>query len=191
MDALQTKIECYIKKNLTQKRLEHTYSVCDTALLLNKSNNFNISEKSIIYASYLHDASRYYKLEEMKSILDENNIAYKSHYNEGLLHAKVSMIIAKNDFCIEDADIINAILYHTTGRAEMSMLEKIIYASDYLEPLRKLDKADEIRSIAIKDFNKALLLTIIESISFVLSQKQYLDTDSILMYNHNMGYCQN
>ncbi len=191
MDALQTKIECYIKKNLTQKRLEHTYSVCDMAILLNKSNNLNISEKSIIYSSYLHDASRYYKLEEMKSILDKNNIAYKSHYNEGLLHAKVSMIIAKNDFCIEDADIINAILYHTTGRAEMSMLEKIIYASDYLEPLRKLDKADEIREIAIKDFNKALLLTIIESISFVLSQKQYLDTDSILMYNHNMGYSQN
>ncbi len=178
-------IQNYIKTNLSEKRYKHSLSVCDTAVKLNISNSFNIDEASIIYASLLHDCSRYMCLDDMKNILDKNEIVYNKNYDGALLHSKVSAIIAKNDFAIRDDDTLNAISFHTTGRASMSRLEKLIYASDYLDPLRKINKSSDIFNIAEKNFDKALMLIIKESISFVMSKEQYLDIDSINMYNEN------
>lgn len=185
MDDLQNSIETYINENLSEKRLAHSYSVCETALSINESNNLGLDEQSIVYASLLHDASRYMNIEQMQSILDDNTIEYNPNYTEALLHAKVSALIALLEFGITDGDILNAITYHTTGRAGMSILECLVYAADYLEPLRKLDTADNIRTIAIdeKDFERAFIDTVIESISFVISKRAYLDPNSIAMYN--------
>ncbi len=185
MDDLQDSIEAYINENLSEKRLKHSYSVCETALSINESNNLGLEEQSIVYATLLHDASRYMSIEQMQAVLDDNAIEYNQSYNEALLHAKVSAIIALLEFGITDCDILNAITYHTTGRAGMSILEKLVYAADYLEPLRKLDTADNIRHVAIeqRDFERAFINTVIESISFVISQRAYIDLDSIAMYN--------
>ena len=65
----------------------------------------------------------------------------------------------------------------------MTMLEKIIYASDYLEPTRKLEAADRIREKIFIDFDGAFLDVVLESIHFVLSKKQYLSDKTIELYN--------
>ncbi len=185
MNDLEYNIETYIKSNLSEKRQMHSYSVCQTALSINESNSLGIDEMSIVYASLLHDASRYMSIEQMQAILDNNNIDYNPNYTEALLHAKVSTLIALLEFGITDGDILNAINYHTTGRAGMSILEKLIYAADYLEPTRKLATADKIRIIAIDEsnFEQAFFDTAIESINFVISKRAYLDLDSVAMYN--------
>lgn len=188
MNDLQNSIETYIKKNLSKKRLSHSYSVCETALSINKSNNLGIDECSIVYATLLHDASRYMSLEQMQTILDDNAIDYNPTYAEALLHSKVSTLIALLEFGITDEDILNAISYHTTGRAGMTILEKLVYAADYLEPLRKLETADKIRTTAESDFEDAFLDTVVESIGFVISKRAYLDLDSVAMYNEHVLY---
>ena len=65
----------------------------------------------------------------------------------------------------------------------MSMLEKIIYVSDYLEPTRKIEIANKIREKIFIDFDSAFLEVVLESINFVLSKKQYLAGKTIELYN--------
>ena len=78
--------------------------------------------------------------------------------NPYLLHAKAGYCIAKSKFNIDDQDILNAILNHTTGRPGMSTLEKIIYVADYIEPSRKqASNLSEVRKMAFRDLDQALL----------------------------------
>ena len=75
----------------------------------------------------------------------------------GLLHGPVSAKLAQEMFGVEDEDILAAIYYHTTGRAHMSLLEKIIYLADYLEPQRSFPGVDELRELAKEDLAAALV----------------------------------
>ena len=76
-----------------------------------------------------------------------------------LLHAKVGAVYAKDKYGVEDEDILNAITYHTTGRPAMSLLEKIVFIADYIEPYRDpLLNLDEIRKIAYENLDQAIVM---------------------------------
>lgn len=75
----------------------------------------------------------------------------------GLLHGPVSAELARREFGVEDEEILLAIRYHTTGRVWMSLLEKIIYLADYVEPERCYPGADELRELAFTDLTAALV----------------------------------
>ncbi len=86
----------------------------------------------------------------------------------------------KRDFDIEDDDIINAVSYHTTGRAGMSLLEEIIYLADAIEPNRAYPGVEKLRETAQTDLDKACLLSLSNTIDFVRSSGKYLDEETIL-----------
>ncbi|AEM21934.1 HDIG domain protein [Brachyspira intermedia PWS/A] len=125
-----------------------------------------------------------YKDDEMRKIILENdNKEYPNYITGALLHARVSSIITEKEFSITDKEILNAIESHTVGHRNMTMLEKIIYAADYLEPTRNIPAADKIREKIFTDFDNAFLEVVLESINFVLSKKQYLSDKTIELYN--------
>ena len=74
-----------------------------------------------------------------------------------LLHSKTGAAVARDKFNISD-EVYNAIYWHTTGKADMSLLEKIIYMADYIEPTRDFDGVDKLRKIAYINLDEALLL---------------------------------
>ena len=79
--------------------------------------------------------------------------------SHSLLHAKAGAILARDEYDIEDEDILNAIRFHTVGRPNMSLLEKIVFVADYIEPLRKpLPNIDKIREAAFEDIDLAVYL---------------------------------
>ncbi|NLK07212.1 MAG: HD domain-containing protein [Firmicutes bacterium] len=75
----------------------------------------------------------------------------------GLTHGQVSARLAMRDFGVQDEDILAAICYHTTGREGMSLLEKIVYLADYLEPQRNFPGLDELRELAKENLTAALV----------------------------------
>ena len=165
----------YIKKYLPFRE-EHIISTRELAVKIAEKYNIDICKTSI--AALCHDLGKRYKDEEMKKIILEcDNIT------GALLHARVSSIIAQNEFNINDKEILSAIESHTVGHGNMSMLEKIIYVSDYLEPTRKIEIANKIREKIFIDFDSAFLEVVLESINFVLSKKQYLSNKTIELYN--------
>ena len=90
------------------------------------------------------------------------------------------------DFGINDEDVLNAVRYHTTSRKEMSLLEKIIYIADVIEPNRNHPGVEELRELAFKDLDKAILASLNQCISFVKEKGYDLDNDTLEAKNYIM-----
>lgn len=126
-----------IKTRMPEKRYIHTIGVMETAIFL--AEKYGEDVKSAEVAAILHDIAKYADEEWMNQIvkekcLDERLLGWGSE----ILHGPVGAWIAQTEFNITNEDILNAIRFHTTGRANMSKLEKIIYIADMIEPNRKL-----------------------------------------------------
>lgn len=151
------KIRKAMEKSLDPKRFEHTLGVAYTAAALAMKYDCDIQKAEI--AGMLHDCAKCMSNEKRLNICSKHNIRVNEieRRNPFLLHAKVGSYIAMQKYNIHDKDIINAILNHTTGRPDMSTLEKIIYVADYIEPGRKqAPNLTVIRKLAFEDLDEAL-----------------------------------
>ena len=147
------KLQNKIKKALEPKRYEHTLGVAYVAASL--AFVYGVDSEKAFLAGLLHDCAKCLSHQKRISICDKNHLEITSveKANPVLLHAKVGAFLAKDKYDIEDVEIQNAILYHTTGKPNMNLLEKIIYVADYIEPHRKkLPRLESIRKIAFFDF---------------------------------------
>ncbi len=152
------KIRRAMERTLDDKRFEHTLGVAYTAAALAMRYDADIIKAQT--AGMLHDCAKCLSNEKRLSICEKHNISVNDieRNNPFLLHAKVGSYIAMQKYNIRDTDTINAILNHTTGRPDMSLLEKIVYVSDYIEPGRKqAPNLSEIRRLAFVDLDEALL----------------------------------
>lgn len=164
------KIRKSMEKELDAKRYEHTLGVAYTAAALAMCNDVDLIKAET--AGLLHDCAKCFSDDKKISVCRKNNMEINSveSRNPYLLHAKAGYCIAKNKFDIEDQDILNAILNHTTGRPGMSTLEKIIYIADYIEPSRKqAPNLSEVRKLAFQNLDQALLKILTDILSYLES----------------------
>lgn len=149
------------------QRLEHILGVRDTAIRFGKKYNLDLN--ILETAALLHDITKYYTLKQNKDIInryfEETDRIYK-YYNENILHAFSAYVLAKEKYNIKDGEILNSILNHTIGRANMSMYEKVIFVSDYIEPSRTYESCVKVRKIAESSLDKAVFTAIDDSIKF-------------------------
>ena len=157
-----------LKDVLTEKRYAHTMGVQHTAACLAMCYQENI-EKALI-AGLLHDCAKCLSDEELlkeceKYKLEITPIEKRNPY---LLHGKLGAYYAKNKYGVEDDAIYQAIVYHTTGRPNMTMLEKIVFIADYIEPMRReIPGLLEIRSLVFKDIDKAVYLALRNTLHYL------------------------
>ena len=148
-------------------RLKHVYGVRDTALKLGRKYNLDLDKLEII--ALLHDITKYYSKEDNKKVIDSffpnSNFIYEE-YNDNILHAFSAYILAKTKYKIKDGEILNSIMNHTVGRPNMSMYEKVIFISDYIEPNRIYDSCIKVRKIVDKSLDLAVFTAIDDSIQF-------------------------
>ncbi len=152
------KIRKAMEKSQDPKRFEHTLGVAYTAAAL--AMRYDASIKNAELAGLLHDCAKCLSDEKRLAICKKHNISVNEieRRNPFLLHAKVGSFLAMDEYHVRDFDVINAILNHTTGRPEMSLLEKIIFVADYIEPNRKqAPNLQEVRKLAFLDLDEALL----------------------------------
>ena len=150
------------------KRYEHTLGVEYTACALAMCHDVNIDKAQL--AGLLHDCAKCLSDEKKKALCLKNHIDITDieHKNPYLLHAKAGFCIARNKFHIKDRDVLNAILFHTTGRPQMSDLEKIIYIADYIEPgRRQAPGLKEARKLAFQDLDAALLRILCDTLAYL------------------------
>ncbi|MDR1800959.1 MAG: bis(5'-nucleosyl)-tetraphosphatase (symmetrical) YqeK [Lachnospiraceae bacterium] len=150
-------LENKMRTFLDGRRFRHTQSVMYTAASL--AFVWGVDHRKAMIAGVLHDCAKCIDINEQFKICEENGYELTDYDNANpqLLHAKVGAIIAKTQLDIKDQDILNAIEFHTTGRPEMSNLEKIIYIADYMEPLRQDQPAlSNIRKLAYLNLDVCL-----------------------------------
>ena len=152
------KIRKTMEKVLDSGRYEHTLGVEYTAAAL--AMCYGASIKNAQLAGLLHDCAKCLSDDKRLSICEKHNISVNEieRRNPSLLHTKVGSFLAMEEYGVTDPDVIHAILNHTTGRPGMSLLEKIIFVADYIEPGRnKAPNLDEIRQLAFVNLDRALV----------------------------------
>lgn len=181
---IEDDIKKYLEKCLKPSRYVHTLGVVEVAEKL--AIQYNADAKKARIAALLHDAAKNMNIDELIRISKENNHEIdEDYYNSPqLLHGVVGAYIAKNTFGIEDGDILDAIIYHTTGRANMCLLEKIIYVSDYIEASRNFQGVESLREIAYKDLDEAVIECSENTIRYILSKKLLLHKNTIEARNY-------
>lgn len=126
-------IEMRLKECLSQERFEHSLGVMEKSVEL--AQKFGADVEKARLAGLLHDCAKCIDKEELKRLIDENNLdednccagSYK------VWHAPVSAFLAQRDYGISDKEILSAIKWHTMGKLDMTLLEKIVYLADKIE----------------------------------------------------------
>lgn len=171
-----------VKPHLTKHRYQHTIGVLHTALKLAK--RFGASEKKTELAAIFHDYAKFRNREEMRELIttiwDDKNIV---DYGDELLHAPCGAYFVEKEIGITDEEILNAIRYHTTGRPNMTLLEKIIFLADYIEPGRHFPGVDDVRELAEVDLDEAIILALQRTIAFLMKRKQLIYPLTVATYN--------
>ena len=181
------KIRKKMEKTLDPHRYEHTLGVAYTAACLAMIYQEDVVKAET--AGLLHDCAKCMTNEERIEICHKHHleITEAEEANPVLLHAKVGSYLASKKFEIQDEDILNAILNHTTGRPGMSTLEKIIYIADYIEPGRKqAPNLPAIRKAAFQDLDKALLMILEDTLQYLHSVQGTIDPMTQTTYDY---YC--
>ena len=163
---LTKEIKRYLRKKLNKRRYRHTLGVERTARKLTKRHVEFATDKEkneffnkVSLAALLHDVEKCRDQEELWRCLKKDpHLDHSSLKNyKTLWHAFCGASTAYHRFGIKDPDILNALRYHTTGRAGMSDLEKIIYLADYIEPGRDFPGVKKVRKQARKGINAGCL----------------------------------
>lgn len=165
-----------LMSELDEDRFVHTLGVAYTASSL--AMRYNVDIDKAILAGLLHDVSKRCKSDKYidMCIAYDIYISESEYKNPGLLHAKLSAYIAENEYDVLDLDILSAIECHTTGKPNMTLLEKIVYIADYIEPSRtKQIHLKELRETVFISLDKALLMILEDSVEYLKSTNKAID----------------
>lgn len=176
-----------IKNVLPESRYEHTLRVTDTAKMLSKT--YNESEAEIELAALLHDYAKHRPKEELKRWILKTNLPKDLlYYHHELWHGPVGSVLIERELGVINHSVQQAIRFHTTGRANMSNIELIVYLADYIEPGRNFPGVENVRALAKRSLHEACFVAAKQTLEYLISKKQSIYPDSLHIYNDLRQY---
>lgn len=181
-----------VKSMMSDYRYAHTLSVVNECK--NLAGLFGIDDRKLVSAAYLHDITKEKSIQEQIAMCRNagKNIPQEELSSPKTLHAYSAFIVIPDIFPeYSDDEILCAVRYHTTGRKNMSLTEKILYLADYIEPTRKFDDCIELRKYFYsntEELYKRLDETILRSLKItlceLLNKDSYIHSKTIDAYNY-------
>ncbi len=188
MDAICIKdLKKDLKKEMDDSRFEHTLGVMYTCAALAMRYEYDL-EKAML-AGLLHDCAKCMPNAKKLKMAEKHHLEISSleRKNPFMLHAKLGAFLAKKKYDIEDEEILNAIRWHTTGRPDMTLLDKIVYVSDYIEPRRdKAQNLPKIRQLAFMDLDQALIKILEDTLGYLGDSAEHVDAMTKKTYDYYM-----
>ncbi len=175
----EEQMKSYLQENLSVGRFKHSLGVQISAERLAKMYGADIVKAGI--AGLIHDCAKEMDKKEMLDICKKNgcDIDYVLEANPALLHGAAGAIIAREVMEVQDEDILNSIKNHTIGKKDMSLLEKVIYLADYIEPSRNFSGVEDLRSAVFRSLDEALILSFDKTIEVVISRGDLIHKDTV------------
>ena len=163
-----------LKEWIDEKRLNHSLGVSRCAVELAGYYGADVGKAEL--AGMLHDCAKGLSFERSLELAKEFGIEFDMIFkmNPALLHAPLGSYLARDVFGIQDVEILEAIACHTTGKKDMTLLEKVLCLADYIEEGRNFPGVEKIRELAFVDINRALLTGLEMSIQAVLKSGMLL-----------------
>lgn len=169
-------IQEQLKISLDTARYEHTIGVMYTAGCLAMAHESNMEQAML--AGLLHDCAKCMTHDERVKLCREHDVEITPSEmdNISLLHAKAGAILAKTAYHITDEAILHAIQVHTTGEPNMSMLDKIIYIADYIEPGRnQAPNLKYLRKLAYEDLDACVAQISYDTLCYLQTKNHTID----------------
>ena len=171
---------------LEPERIAHVVGCESEAVMLAKT--WGEDPDTAATAGILHDITKKFRGEEQLNLCRKYGIVYDEAEarNTAILHARTGAAMARELFHISD-EIYEAIRWHTTGKPDMSTLEKILYLADFIEPTRDFPGLDELRRLAYKDLDAAMALALSMCLGDIRRRGREVYKDTLDAYH---WYCE-
>ena len=167
----------FVKANLPLKRLKHTADVVVTAL--KKAKPLGLDQRKVMVTATLHDCAKYSDYNKVEGF------TLPSEVPAPVVHAFLGAYIAQNYLGIQDEEIIDAIRYHTSGKAQMSTLAKLIFVADMVEEGRTYQGVEYLRELYEKDdFEFCFRECLREEFIHLINKKQSIYQETVNAYDY-------
>ena len=163
-----TKIQKKLRKELDDDRYRHTLGVMYTSAALAMRYGADLMKAQI--AGLLHDCAKCIPNDKKLKLCDKYGIPVTKVENDApfLLHSKLGAYLAKTKYGVEDEEILEAIVWHTTGKPAMTLLEEMVFLADCIEPMRwKAENLAQIREAAFVDIHRAVYMTLHDTLRYL------------------------
>ena len=183
MDAKLTKYYDLAKSRLSERRYIHSCNVAKAAVQL--AEKYGVDSFKAELAGILHDITKEECIENQLQIMSSGGIILDDVYKNSaqLYHAVSGMVYCRDVLGIDDLDILNSIRYHTTGRAGMSMLEKIVFTADFISEERDYEDIDVMRAETEKSIEDGMLYGLSFVIPDIVKKGRAVHPDALAAYN--------
>lgn len=171
-----------VQMQMSERRFIHVLGVEESAVAL--AAKYGYSQEKASIAALTHDYAKERPDDEFRLIIERDGYNPELlEYGNAIWHGLVGADMVERELGITDEDILTAIRLHTTGAAEMSLLDKIIYVADYIEPNRKFPGVKEARELALIDLDEAVAYETKHTLQHLIDQEQKIYPKTIETYN--------
>lgn len=173
---------------LQEKRFRHTLGVVDAAQKL--AMHYGVSVRKAVIAAFLHDITKEESVDQQLQYCVEFGILLSDFESNSpkLLHALTAAGYAEHRLHVTDPEILSAVRYHTTGRRDMTALEKVTYLADFIEVNRDFPGVEKVRAVAYDGLDKAMIAALSNTICEVAGKLSLLHPDTVECYNQLIMY---
>lgn len=185
MDEQIIKFRKRLKAKLPPMRYEHSLSVSFTCMALAMRYGYDLQKAEL--AGLLHDCAKRYSDSELMEKCSRHGITLTEGEKNApaVIHAVYGAWMAEHKYGIADEEILSAIRCHTTGKPEMSTLDKILYIADYIEPRRdKAANLPQIRRLAFQDLDKTMYAILSGTLAYLEEKGASIDPMTRLAYEY-------
>ncbi len=177
--GLAEQVLAYISEQMDVKRARHTMMVAEYARQLAAQNG--VDEEKAYLAALLHDCTKCYSSEWQIEYAKENGISLSADdlASPQVLHQITAPVFAKNEFGVEDRELLSAIGCHTTGKEKMSPLDLLIFFADSCEMSRDYPGVEDLRKLGQKDLKSGVLALLEHTIAYVKSKNTHLHPQTV------------
>ncbi|AEJ44037.1 metal dependent phosphohydrolase [Alicyclobacillus acidocaldarius subsp. acidocaldarius Tc-4-1] len=132
-------------------------------------------------AAWLHDLAREWPQDRLLAYARDRKLEVPAAWLEApiLLHGPIAADVARVEYGVEDADVLNAVYYHTTGRPGMGALEMVLFVADAIEPSRDYSGVDDLRALAERDLKAAALASLESTVRYALDRGFPIDLTTV------------
>jgi len=171
-----------VREQLTERRYIHTIGVMEAAIEL--AERYGVDKEKAELAAIFHDYAKFRDKEEMRRIIIDQKMPQDLlQFHDELWHAPVGAYLVEKEAGISDGEVLEAIRCHTSGKINMSTLDKVLYVADYIEPGRDFPGVEQVRDSAKSSLDIAVIQAMKNTITYLLKRNQPIYPDTFHAYN--------
>lgn len=172
-----------VAKVMSPKRLAHVLRVEEMALELARIHGGDLEQVSV--AALVHDYGKERSDDAYLTLLDTGEFSEELRpYGNAIWHGVLGTVFIEGELGITDSAILQAVRHHTTGAADMTVLDQLIYVADYVERGRDFPVVAEARELAFKNLDKAVAFETEQTLRYLIEKKALIYPKTIETYNH-------